>query len=53
MLKIFKNHLSKTSLLNDMEFYENQEKELLMKRSGNPGFNNKKKVFTNENLPVS
>ncbi|CAO2828589.1 unnamed protein product [Amaranthus hypochondriacus] len=51
MLKIFKNHLSKTSLLIDMEFYENQEKELLMKKSGNPGFNNKKKVFTNEILP--
>ena len=37
MLKIFKKFSSRTSILDDMDFYENREKELLMKRSSKSG----------------
>lgn len=37
MLKIFKKISSRTSILDDMDFYEIREKELLMKRSSKSG----------------
>lgn len=46
MLKIFKNYLSKTSLIDDLEFYEGREQSLVMKRSSKPG-----ELFGNGNVP--
>ncbi|XP_021720560.1 YTH domain-containing family protein 2-like isoform X2 [Chenopodium quinoa] len=50
MLKIFKNYLSKTSLVDDLEFYEGREKSLQMKRSSKSG-GHQTEVFGNGNLP--
>ncbi|KAL2904495.1 YTH domain-containing family protein 2 [Bienertia sinuspersici] len=46
MLKIFKNYLSRTSLIDDLEFYEGREKSLLVKRGSKPG-----ELYVNRNLP--
>ncbi|XP_021756661.1 YTH domain-containing family protein 2-like isoform X1 [Chenopodium quinoa] len=50
MLKIFKNYLSKTSLVDDLDFYEGREKSLQMKRSSKSG-GHQTEVFGNGNLP--
>lgn len=50
MLKIFKNYLSRTSLVDDLDFYEGREKSLLMKRSCKSGAH-QTEVFGNGNIP--
>ncbi|XP_074309282.1 uncharacterized protein LOC141643856 [Silene latifolia] len=51
MLKIFKSYSSKTSLLDDFDFYENREKALKMRRSNKSGAHQAADVFATKDIP--